>query len=143
MDNSPFVKEILLNAPPSRVWKAITDKDQMKQWYFDLDEFKPEIGFEFRFYGGKDECHQYLHICEITEVIPEKKLTYSWRYDGDPGLSHVTWELIPEGDSTKLILTHSGIETFAQDNPDLAKENFEQGWNHILGKSLKEFVESN
>lgn len=141
--SEPFIKEIELNAPVSKVWKAITNKDEMKNWYFDLEGFKPEVGFEFRFYGGKDECNQYLHICMITEVIPEKKLTYSWRYDGDPGLSHVTWELFPAGDKTRLVLTHSGIETFSQDNPDLAKENFEAGWNHIIGKSLKEFVENN
>ena len=43
----PVIKEVLLNAPASKVWKAITDKNEMKQWYFDLAEFKPEVGFEF------------------------------------------------------------------------------------------------
>lgn len=138
--STPFIKEVELNAPVAKVWEAITDRDKMKNWYFDLEEFKPEVGFEFRFYGGKDG-REYLHICEITEVVPEKKLTYSWRYDGDSGLSHVTWELFPEGDTTRLVLTHSGIETFSQNNPDLVKENFEAGWNHIIGKSLKEYLE--
>ena len=36
-------------APVARVWKALTDVGEMKQWYFDLKEFKPEVGFEFEF----------------------------------------------------------------------------------------------
>jgi uncharacterized protein YndB with AHSA1/START domain len=36
MKNEPFVIERTLNASAERVWKAITDKDQMKEWYFNL-----------------------------------------------------------------------------------------------------------
>ncbi len=42
MKNEPFVIERILNAPVERVWRAITDKDEMKNWYFDIPEFKPE-----------------------------------------------------------------------------------------------------
>ncbi len=69
-----FVTERIYNATVDKVWKAITDKDQMKQWYFDLAEFWPEAGFEFQFYGQGKEGEQYLHLCKITEVIKEKKL---------------------------------------------------------------------
>lgn len=81
MNQESFIIERTYNASIENVWKAITDKNEMKQWYFDLEEFKPVVGFEFRFTGGTEEGIQYLHICEITEVIPEKKLTYSWCYD--------------------------------------------------------------
>jgi uncharacterized protein YndB with AHSA1/START domain len=47
MENDPFVIERTYNAPIAKVWKALTDKNDMKQWYFDLSEFKPEVGFEF------------------------------------------------------------------------------------------------
>lgn len=140
MKNEPFVIERTYDAPLASVWKAITDKDQMKQWYFDLKEFKPEVGFEFQFTGG-EEGRYYLHLCRVTEVIVNKKLTYSWRYDGYAGNSFVTFELFEEGNKTRLKLTHEGLETFPVDNPDLAKENFAAGWNHIIGTSLKEFVE--
>lgn len=142
MKNEPIVMERVLNASLSAVWKAITDKNQMKQWYFDLEEFKPEVGFEFQFEGGKDG-KSYLHLCKVTEVIPEKKLTYSWRYDGYTGNSFVTFELFPEGDKTRLKLTHEGLETFPVENRDLAKENFVEGWTAIIGTSLREFVEKN
>ncbi len=136
----PVMKEVVLNAPIVKVWKAITNKNDMKQWYFDLETFRPEVGFEFQFYGEAEE-KQYLHLCQITEVIPGRRLAYSWRYEGNPGNSLVTFELFPEGKNTKLRLTHEGLENFGTDNPDLAKENFVEGWNTIIGKSIKAFVE--
>jgi uncharacterized protein YndB with AHSA1/START domain len=129
-----------LNATPGTVWKAITDKDQMKQWYFDFAEFRAEVGFEFQFSGGTPE-KQYLHLCKITEVIPNQKLSYRWRYDGYEGNSIVTFELFPEGDKTKLTLTHKGLETFPQDNPDFARNNFVEGWTQIIGTSLPEYLQ--
>jgi uncharacterized protein YndB with AHSA1/START domain len=139
MKTEPVVVERTLNAPVQKVWEAITDNAKMKQWYFDLEAFKPEVGFEFRFYGGTEE-NKYLHICKITEVVPLKKLTHSWRYDGYPGDSFVTYELFREGDKTRLRLTHTGLETFPSE-PDFARTNFEMGWNHIIGKSLPEYLE--
>ena len=141
MNNEPFVIERTYNAPAEKVWKAITDKNEMKQWYFDLAEFKAEVGFEFQFTGGPAPERQYVHLCKITEVIPGKKLTHSWRYDGYSGNSFVTFELFSEGNKTRLKLTHTGLETFPKENPDLAKHNFAEGWTDIIGRSLKEYVE--
>lgn len=139
MANEPFVIERTFNAPVEKVWKAITDKEQMKHWYFHLAAFKPEVGFEFQFEGGT-EHNKYLHLCKITEVVPGKKLTHSWRYDGYEGNSFVTFELFPEGEKTRLKLTHAGLDTFPA-NADFAKENFAAGWTDIIGRSLKEFLE--
>ena len=141
MKDEAIVKEVLLNVSPSKVWKAITNTEDMKLWYFDISEFKPTVGFEFQFEGGKDD-KSYLHLCKITEVILGKKLSYSWRYDGYPGNSLVTFELFEEGNRTKLKLTHEGIESFGTENPDLARENFVEGWNQIIGTSIKEYLES-
>ena len=141
MKNEPFIIERILNASVEKVWKAITDKDEMEKWYFDLAEFKPEVGFEFQFYAGDDK-KQWLHACKVTEVIPEKKLTYSWRYEGYSGISYVTFELFDEAEETRLKLTHSDLESFPIDEPGLKKENFIAGWKMIIGKNLKVFLES-
>jgi len=140
MNTQPFVIERTFNVPVIKVWEALTDNEKMKQWYFKLQDFKPEVGFEFQFMGGEDD-KQYLHLCKITDVVVGKKLTYSWRYDGYPGNSFVTFELFEEGNKTRLKLTHEGIETLAPGNPDFAKENFEKGWTSILDQSLKGFLE--
>lgn len=137
----PFVIERVFNAPVALVWKAITDRDEMSKWYFDLKAFKPEVGFEFEFYGG-DKNKQWLHLLKVTEVIPEKKLTYSWRYDGYSGISYVCFELFPQGDKTILKLTHTGLESFPTDVvPEFKKENFVMGWTSLIGTSLKNYFE--
>ncbi|WP_462251576.1 SRPBCC family protein [Ferruginibacter sp.] len=142
INSEPLITERTYYAPIEKVWKAITDNTEMKKWYFDIADFKPEVGFEFEFSGEGKEGEKYLHLCKVTEVIPEKKLTYSWRYDGLEGNSFVTFELSAEGEKTKLKLTHTGLETFPANNPDFAKESFTEGWNYITGTSLKQFVES-
>jgi uncharacterized protein YndB with AHSA1/START domain len=133
------VIERTFNAPVERVWKALTDVEQMRQWYFDLKEFKPEVGFEFQFVV-EHEGTTYDHRCKITEVVPQKKLAYTWRYEGHEGDSLVTFELFADGDKTRLKLTHEGLETFPK-TPAYARENFEKGWTEIIGSELKQFVE--
>jgi uncharacterized protein YndB with AHSA1/START domain len=138
---TPIVIERSFDAPIETVWQAITSPDQIKQWYFSpLESFKPEVGFETQFnihHGGKD----YLHIWKVTEVVPGRKIAYSWKYGGYPGDSLLTFELFPEGNKTKVRLTHAGLETFAPEtNPELARGNFVKGWAHFTS-SLGQFVE--
>lgn len=133
------VVERTFNAPVARVWKALTEADEMRVWYFDLKEFKPEVGFEFEF-SVEHEGVNYHHLCQVTEVIPQKKIAYTWRYKGQPGDSLVTFELFPEGDKTRLKLTHTGIESFPK-TAAYARKNFEAGWTAIIGSELKQFVE--
>jgi uncharacterized protein YndB with AHSA1/START domain len=140
MKNESLVIERTYNAPAAMVWSALTDSKQMQQWYFNIPEFKPVVGFEFQFEGGSEKV-TYLHLCKVTEVIPGKKITYSWKYDGYPGSSFVTWELFEEGTKTRVRLTHEGLETFPQDKPDFARKSFTEGWTYFADKALKNFVE--
>ena len=103
---APIVKEVLLNAPITRVWKAITDKN----------------------------------LCEVKEVIVNQKISYTWMYEGQNIETLVSFELFPEGEQTRLKLTHTGVEKLPQDR-DFAKSNFEHGWTEIIQKSLKEYVQ--
>jgi uncharacterized protein YndB with AHSA1/START domain len=134
-----IIVERTFNTPVGRVWTALTDVNEMRQWYFDLKEFKPEIGFEFEFVV-EHEGNAYHHLCKVTEVIPQKKIAYTWRYKGEPGDSLVTFELFADGDKTRLKLTHTGIERFPK-TPAYTRGNFEKGWTQIIGTDLKQFVE--
>ncbi|MBV9962318.1 MAG: SRPBCC domain-containing protein [Parafilimonas sp.] len=140
MEIKPLIVERIYTAASDKIWEALTDKNKMKQWYFDIAGFKPEVGFEFTFNGGSDE-KTYVHFCKVIEVIPNKKLKHSWHYQGYEGMSYVTWELFDEGEKTQLKLTHEGLETFPQVSKDFSRESFTQGWNYILGTSLKTFLE--
>lgn len=140
-NSQPLVLEQTYKASPEKVWRAITEKEQMKQWYFDLDAFRAEPGFEFSFPGQGHKGENYIHRCKILEVVEMKKLSYSWAYEGYQGYSVVTFELFPEGDGTRLRLTHSGLDSFPADNPDFAKRSFNGGWTELVTRLLKNFVE--
>lgn len=136
----PIIIERKFMATASNVWSAISDRDEMKNWFIDLEHFKPEPGFEFRFTSGPDPDRQYLHICEVIEAVPEKKLSYSWRYDGYAGDSLVSFEIFEIDSGAVLKLTHQGIGSFP-DNPDFAAANFAAGWDQIINKSLSAYLE--
>jgi uncharacterized protein YndB with AHSA1/START domain len=127
MNAEPIQIEKIFDASAATIWEALTNKDIMKQWYFDLEEFKPEVGFEFRFPGGPDG-KSYTHICTVISAVQERQLAYTWRYEGYPGISTVTFDLHPETNKTRFRLTHEGLESFPADNPDLARGNFVSGW---------------
>jgi uncharacterized protein YndB with AHSA1/START domain len=133
----------VFDADISLVWRAITEKELMKEWYFDLEKFEPIVGFRFEFKGGHEDGIQYNHLCEITEVEFEKKLTYSWKYEGYEGLSFVNFELSSENNKTRLDFTHSGLLSFPSSNPDFAVHNFEQGWTHFIDHALPQFLIKN
>jgi len=133
------VIERTLNAPVASVWSALTDVDQMRQWYFDLKEFKPDVGFEFEFIV-EHEGMKYHHLCRVTEVSPQKRIAYTWRYKDEPGDSLVTFELFSQGENTRVKVTHTGIDTFPK-TPAYARKNFENGWTQLIGTELRQFVE--
>ncbi|MDH7447438.1 SRPBCC family protein [Aquimarina sp. 2201CG14-23] len=139
MDNKPLIIEQEFNAPLALVWRAITEKELMKKWYFDISDFKPEVGCKFHFEGG-EENKRYVHLCEVLEVIPYKKLKYSWTYEGYTGISFVTFELSSVGKKTSVKLIHEGLETFT--NPDFMRDNFMGGWKYLIHESLKEYLEN-
>ena len=47
MNNEPIVIERIYNAPATKILHAITDKNKIIQWYFDLLEFKVELRRKF------------------------------------------------------------------------------------------------
>lgn len=140
MKTADLIIERSLNAPIDLVWKAISDLDHMRQWYFKLAEFKAEKGFRFQFTAGPEDGIQYVHLCEVTEVIPHQKLTYSWVYEGYEGMSYVSFELAAEGEKTKLTLTHTGLDTFP-DSPDFARHNFMAGWTAFITELLPAYLQ--
>jgi uncharacterized protein YndB with AHSA1/START domain len=141
MNTEPFVIERTYEAPVNAVWQALTNVDKMRQWYFDVDDFKPEVGFTFHFWG-EDKGVRFEHECIVTDAIYESKIAYSWRYTDYPGNSLVSIELFDEGRETRVRLTHTGIETFAViNNASFGRESFAAGWTYILGTGLKDYLE--
>jgi uncharacterized protein YndB with AHSA1/START domain len=128
--------ERVVNAPSKRVWKAITDIKELKQWAMPFPDFKAEVGFEFRFEIGPPGGKQYLHVCKVLEVIKERKLAFAWRYDGYAGDSVVTYRLTPMGEKTLVQITHEGIETFPA---EFLRDDFKKGWTFTI-EALEKFT---
>ncbi len=136
--STPIVKKFTLDTPASKVWSALTNKDELKQWCFEMDAFEPKEGFEFHFWG-ENEGERFLHNCKVIEAKHERKMKWLWSYEGIPGDTYVTFELQPVGDKTQLTLIHEGLEKLPQDK-NYRKDNFEAGWNEIIGKLLVEYL---
>jgi len=140
VEKIPFTIERVFDAPVALVWRAITTPEAMSRWYFDITNFKPEVGCEFQFIV-EHEGNVHDHRCQITEVVPQKTIAYTWRFHGHQGESLVTFELFAEGDRTQLRLTHQGLETFPK-LPRFARKNFARGWTWLIGSGLKDYVEN-
>jgi uncharacterized protein YndB with AHSA1/START domain len=141
MPHTTVIVEQTFKVPATAVWKALTNKDEMKKWYFNIEDFNLERGSQFQFSAGTAE-KQYVHLCEIVEVVPEKKLVYTWKYDGFAGSSLLSFKLAEQDNKTYLKLTHTDLDTFAENGSDFAITSFNDGWNHIINNGLKNYLES-
>jgi len=138
----PVVVEETFSAPINDVWKAITDINQMRLWYFDnIPDFKPEVGFETQF-NVKSEERNFLHLWKVTEVIPGKKITYTWKFEEYTGDGFVTFELFKQNDHTKLKLTNQVVEDYPDDIPEFTRESCMAGWTYFINQRLKEFLDN-
>ena len=115
IDDKPIIVEQTFGASNETVWSAITEIDQMHQWFFDnIPAFKPEVGFKTHF-DVQSQDRIFHHLWKITEVVPNQKITYNWKYEGYPGDSFVIFELFEKNDLTKIKLTTQIVESFPDD----------------------------
>jgi len=135
------VVEQTFNTTPENVWQAITELDLMHQWYFEnIPDFKAEVGFETQF-NIHNEGRNFLHKWKVTEVVPLKKISYNWKFEGYNGDSFVTFELFKKGEQTTLRLTATITEDFDDNIPEFKRESCIAGWEYFIKQNLKEFLE--
>lgn len=135
-------KRITINAAPEEVWKAITDPEIVKKYFFGAEVITDwKVGSPLIF-QGELEGKPYRDKGTILAVEPERMLQYNY-WSGFTGLedspenySVVTYRLIPEDHCTLLILTQVG---FASEE---AKEHAVGGWEMVLTNMKKLLEES-
>jgi len=99
---------------PREVWEYLTKPELIEQWLMKND-FQPIVGHKFRFsFTSKPEGTYRDGVdCEVLEVTPFTKLSYSWNggiKDGSRTFnSVVVWTLVPKGNETELQLQHNGF----------------------------------
>ena len=90
-------REIELDAPADEVWRALTDEEELSQWFANDVELELEPGAEgvFRWDDG-EERHAI-----VEEVDPERRFAFTW--DG----SRVVIELDETATGTRVIVVES------------------------------------
>lgn len=140
MSFEPIVVEQSFPVQPEVVWQAVTKPDLMRQWYFEqILDFRPEVGFETQFdieVNGRLFRHQW----KVTEVVAGESITYTWRYEGYPGLGSTEWKLSKTDEGTKLVLISTGIESFSQDITEFTRESGQAGWRYFIQQRLPSFL---
>ena len=137
----PIVVEQLFDTSVENVWSSITVLDRMQQWFFNnIPSFEPIVGFETQFIIQVED-RVFPHIWKLTEVVPLKKITYDWSYEGYSGSALVVFELIEKGDQTLVKLTSTVVEDFPDNIPEFKRESGVEGWNYFIKKSLKDYLE--
>jgi len=140
VSSEPIIVEQSFNASRETVWRAITERDQMINWFFDnIPDFRADVGFETRFEVDSGQRH-FSHLWKITDAVPEQRLVYEWRYEEYSGTGTVTFELFEDGDGSLLRVTNEGLESFPQDVPEFARESCEGGWKYFIQDNLKRYL---
>ena len=136
----PVIVEQIFNASILKVWGAITELNQMKQWFFEnIESFEPKKGFETQFIVHV-ENRTFTHLWKLTEVIPHQKITYNWKYKEYDGDSFVTFELFKKNNQVELKLTHTVVTEFPNNIPEFTRKSCLGGWNYFIGERLKDYL---
>ena len=135
-----IVVEDVVPQPPEKVWKALTTAELIGQWLMPND-FEPVVGKRFTFKTRPIGDWDGVVQCEVLEIVPHRRLVYSWRGGSDSNNSDsnygskldsvVTWTLQPEGGGTRLRLVHAG---FRSPQNDSAYDAMSPGWGRIMGR---------
>jgi uncharacterized protein YndB with AHSA1/START domain len=128
----PIIKQILINAPPERVFDFIIDPSKMTRWIGVGVQFDPTPGGRVQIDpnghpNGRDVIHG-----TVIHVVRPTKVAFTWGWEGagyrvQAGATVVEISLEPENGGTRLTLTHREL-------PADAREKHDFGWTHYLGR---------
>jgi len=133
--------ETEIEAPPSRVWQALTDPEQIEKYMFGsrvVTDWRPGSAIVWK---GEYEGKPYEDKGEILEVEPERRLrmTHFSPMSGDEDVPEnyhtLTYELEGRNGSTRISLSQDGNDTAE------AAEHSQANWEKMLS-GLKATVEA-
>jgi uncharacterized protein YndB with AHSA1/START domain len=145
-----IISEIVIAAPPERVFQALTKADQLTRWWssgncsLDFWQMDPRRGGRWHFKNKPSATmtingvNVFEAIGEILEFDPPRLLVYTWIANWHHDKTRrtlVRWELTPSGGGTKVKVTHSGLA-----EEDVARRDYSGGWAGVV-EMLKQFVE--
>ncbi len=121
--------EVTFRAGPSHIYRALTDSNQFAELTGAPASGDSVEGSAFTGFGG--------HITgRHVELVPSKRVVQAWRAKTWPDgvYSIVKFELLEDGDGTKLVFEHVGF-------PEDAEEHLSQGWHANYWEKIAKYVE--
>jgi len=139
-NDPPIIIEQLFDNTTQVVWAALTQHERMIRWFFEeIPGFRAEVGFKTRF-NVKAPSRDFMHLWEVTEVIPQKRIVTNWKYEGFEGDSFVIMELDDQKGKTKLTLTTKIVEDFDGTIPEFNYESGVAGWTYFIKERLYTYL---
>ena len=117
-----------MDATPATIFPFLTDPDQHVRWMGTEAELDARPGGVYRVLARG----QHPGLGEYVEVVPDQKVvfTFGWDEPDHPipaGSTEVEITLIPEGEKTRVRLTHRGL-------PEDAISDHTGGWGTYLDR---------
>ncbi|MES2328808.1 MAG: SRPBCC family protein [Bacteroidota bacterium] len=131
-------KHISLNATPTEVWRALTNPEKTKQYFFNarvISQWKERSPITFK--GKMFGIIPFKMKGEILKIIPEKLLQYTLRNRKGDSISTVTDELTENNGKTVLSIADN---VGTGEGAEKRYKRSVKGWEKIL-KGLKKLVE--
>jgi uncharacterized protein YndB with AHSA1/START domain len=138
-------RSIWIAASRERVWRAITDPEQIEKWFSPGTQWRGtglEVGGRIFVYNPETDTEMYTQVIEVVDPL-HQLVTRS--VPEPPETPQVTiWTLKDENNGTRLTITHSGYELEAEDTRQSNMEQNAFGFGMMLenvaavveGKSL-------
>jgi len=96
-----------LKHPVEKVWAALTDPEHRGEWLAPgTIELQPGGHAELTFDNSPTSEHGTALNGTVRTADPPRLLEFSWTTEGGAE-EPVRWELFPEADGTRLVLTHT------------------------------------
>ena len=134
--------EVIVTAPRSAVWSALTDPEQVRSWMMGTTLTTDwQVGSPITWQGEMDG-RPYEDKGEVLEVEEQSRLSMTHysplmgQEDRPENYHTVTWTLTPTRDGRTTV----ALEQDGNDSQEQA-EQFSQNWQQML-ESLKQTVES-
>ena len=129
-------KNVTLDAPRSRVWRALTEVEQFNAWFGVALESPFAPGAEV---NGKITFRGYEHVTMtlwIETIEPERFFSFRWHpYAIEPGVdfsaeptTRVSFTLEDEGAATRLKIVESGFDAIPESRRAKAFTMNSKGW---------------
>ena len=125
----------VINAPVERVYAAWTDPEMLRLWLAPGDAIvvcavaDVAVGGTFLVEMSGSDGRRWLVRGTYRDVVPQRRLIHTWRWEGSDVESLVTVEFEPEpAGKTRLTLTHS---RFLQEE---TRDEHMRGWTGCLAK---------